>query len=399
MKIAIVTNLYPPRARGGAEIIAETMALGFAKQGHTVVVLTTAPYSSLRSLRPSMTVQQGIQVYSWYPLNFYHYTEGNRKPWVLRALWHIVDICNLHSKIQAQRILEREQPDLVITHNLMGMGFLIPTMLHRSKMRHVHVLHDVQLYNPSGIIRLGEERSLSQFFYTAVGYPALMRYLFRKTSLVVSPSCFLLDFYRRHGFFNQTRSVVIQNPVSFTGHEQHQPMPGVLRLLYVGQLSESKGAIGLVNVVLHGNDPALSLTLIGDGSDMPALRTQAAASHGRISILGRLPHETIPTHFAQADILVAPTLCYDTFPTIVAESLRCGLPVIISDLGGAKEVVEEGVTGWIVPAGAWDQLGSLLKKLSVDRESIARAAARATASVAHLTADRYIDELLKELRT
>jgi glycosyltransferase involved in cell wall biosynthesis len=399
MKIGIISNLYPPYAQGGAEIIAETMVTALKKTGQDVFVMTTVPYTSLRSLQTTKREQAGVSIYAWYPLNLYHYAQGHRKLWLVRAVWHALDIANIHSYLQAKKVFQIERPDMVITHNLMGIGFLIPRLLRRLNIRHVHVLHDVQLYNPSGLIRFDGERSLAQLFYTLIGYPASMRRLFNAVSLIVSPSHFLLDFYKRRGFFAHTKTQVIPNPISFSGSKQHHPSQDSVRLLYVGQISEIKGAVGLVNTVARLKDMAVSLTLIGDGSDAEYIQAKAEASAGRITFLGRLPHASLPEHFASADIVVAPTLCYDNFPTIVAESLRCSVPVIVSDCGGAKEIVQDSVNGWIMPAGDWQYLESLIKKLVEDHSVLVKAASHGEASVAHLTLDRYSDELLKALRT
>src|SRR3989338_4620052 len=52
MKIGIVSNLYPPEARGGAELVAQRVADALYQRGHEVFVLTTQPFDGIRSLFP-----------------------------------------------------------------------------------------------------------------------------------------------------------------------------------------------------------------------------------------------------------------------------------------------------------------------------------------------------------
>ncbi len=398
MKICIVTNLYPPLTRGGAEIIAETMAQGLHAKGHDVFVVTSGPYAGFKSLQARSEKRHGIQVYSWYPLNLYQYADGHTKPVIVRCIWHVIDLFNIHSWHQLKKILRREKPDLVITHNLMGIGFLSPVAIRHMHIRHVHVVHDVQLYTPSGIILHGQEHSFIQSLYTAIGYSTVMRWLFKKVELVISPSQFLIDFYVRHRFFSNAKKAVVKNPISFPAQQLYRPQNGRLRLLYIGNLQKAKGAVDLAKTVAQLDDPNITLTLVGTGADTDRIRSLVERSDGRIMLAGRVQHDALPAFFAKADVLVAPTLCYDNFPTVVAESLRHGIPAIVSDLGGAKEIVRNGHNGWVIPVNDWDRLLSLIQELARDRSQIDAAASQAIDSVKELTVDQYSDQLFRLLQ-
>ena len=53
----------------------------------------------------------------------------------------------------------------------------------------------------------------------------------------------------------------------------------------------------------------------------------------------------------RASVLVVPSICFESFPIVVAEAFACGTPVIASHLGALGEIVEDGVTGALVPPG------------------------------------------------
>ena len=397
MTIGIISNLYPPLVEGGAEMVAQTMVEGLRKHGQRVFVITTRPYQSLKSLTLQREMVGEVPVYCFYPLNFYHYAQGFRFHPLVRFFWHVFDIFNVHSVIVIKKILRQEKPDILITHNMMGIGFLIPRLIRRLGMRHVHILHDVQLYNPSGLIVKGET-SFVQLLANALGYSTLMRFLFSKTDLIISPSQFLLDFYRDRGFFKNLRTAVLPNPVQLRPASSDQRQGPTLRLMYVGHLSKAKGIAGLVEVMLRLHTMPLTLKVIGKGPLLTTLKMKTA-SDSRISFYGWLSPENVRALFPDSDIVVVPTLCYDNSPTVVFEALSSGVPVIVSDIGGAKEIVRDGYNGWVFEADNWSALGQLLTRLACSRQEVSLRAAQARASIAHLSIDQYTRTLLNRIGT
>lgn len=397
MRILIINNLYRPRLRGGAETIVEVTAQELQARGHEVSIITTGEFRSFRSRTPYVEDVNGIRVYRFYPMNLYDYYIGHRMPILVRVLWHVIDLFNVYAAVQVIRIARKEAADVLIGHNLMGLGFLIPRLVQRSGFRYVQVVHDVQLYAPSGLIRVGHEQALQYRFLRMIGYHALIRWLFGTVRLAIAPARSLLDFYGRHGFFNHARREVLQNPVALPADAYpHQPA-AQFRILYVGQVSEEKGALGLALAVRELSDRNIDATFIGDGSAFDAVKSIAELSAGKIAVIGRVSQQELPRHFAIADVLIVPSLCYDTFPTVILEALRCGVPVIASDSGGAPEIVRHGINGWIVPTGDWQALIQLLRRLEQDRSLAIAAASQAQPSVAGLTPEHYIDQLLSVL--
>jgi glycosyltransferase involved in cell wall biosynthesis len=63
----------------------------------------------------------------------------------------------------------------------------------------------------------------------------------------------------------------------------------------------------------------------------------------------------LPKFFALADVFVLPSRI-DSFGMVVSEALACGLPVIVTENVGAKDLVCEGVSGWIIPPANADAL-------------------------------------------
>lgn len=112
-----------------------------------------------------------------------------------------------------------------------------------------------------------------------------------------------------------------------------------------GALLENKGqrlAIAAVEQVLEA-----TLVLVGDGPDRAALEALAAGS-GRVRLVGRRPHEELPLYLAAADVTVLPSAS-EGLANVWVESLACGTPVVTSDVGGAREVIDRPEAGALVP--------------------------------------------------
>jgi glycosyltransferase involved in cell wall biosynthesis len=96
--------------------------------------------------------------------------------------------------------------------------------------------------------------------------------------------------------------------------------------------------------------------------------------------LGYLTGEPLAKAYASADVFVFPSTT-DTFGNVVIEAQASGLPVIVSDLGGPKELVEEGVSGFITKAHDADDFARAIGKLASDAKMRARMGDKARQSV------------------
>ncbi|MEO0836463.1 MAG: glycosyltransferase [Cyanobacteria bacterium J06642_3] len=96
----------------------------------------------------------------------------------------------------------------------------------------------------------------------------------------------------------------------------------------------------------------LRLTIVGDGEQLTELKTLTKELHiDQITkFVGAVPHEQVPNYLNQMDIYVAASrLDSESFGVAVLEASACSLPVVVSDVGGLPEVVQDGVTGYITP--------------------------------------------------
>jgi glycosyltransferase involved in cell wall biosynthesis len=143
--------------------------------------------------------------------------------------------------------------------------------------------------------------------------------------------------------------------------------------VFVGRLSVEKGADLLVRAWQAAGPPRTTLTVVGDGPDRDRVAALAAGTPG-IRFLGRLDAARVAAEIRRAAVVVVPSLWYEGFPTVVAEALSHGRPVIACDNANMRTVV--GDSGWLAPPTP-DGIAGILRDVLADRLELARVAARA----------------------
>lgn len=145
-------------------------------------------------------------------------------------------------------------------------------------------------------------------------------------------------------------------------------------LLYVGRISKEKDLDVIVHAWqrLRGNGAALAF--VGDGPYLPELRQALPDA----VFTGALGGQELAQAFASADLFLFPSTT-DTFGNVVIEALASGLPCVVSDKGGPKDLIEPGRTGSITRALDATAFAEEVNRLLADTAQLAtmREAARA----------------------
>jgi glycosyltransferase involved in cell wall biosynthesis len=83
---------------------------------------------------------------------------------------------------------------------------------------------------------------------------------------------------------------------------------------------------------------------------------RCVASNTSVEYMGSQPSESVYREMARAKFLIFPSEWFETFGRTVVEAFSQGTPVLAADLGGIRELVEEGITGYCFPPGNADAL-------------------------------------------
>lgn len=146
-------------------------------------------------------------------------------------------------------------------------------------------------------------------------------------------------------------------------------MDGEVKFLYVGRLSREKNlgllADAFINVIKAGFRSYL--IIVGDGPYRSNLENKLEGYP--VLFTGFLVGEELSAIYASSDVFVFPSAT-DTFGNVVLEAQASGLPVIVSDEGGPKELMIHNETGYVVKANDRSALVNTLVSLIKDREKI-----------------------------
>jgi glycosyltransferase involved in cell wall biosynthesis len=152
---------------------------------------------------------------------------------------------------------------------------------------------------------------------------------------------------------------------------------------------------------LRERRPRARLLLVGDPAraqeDLAAAQ-EACGVAGRVVWAGEVPHAELPAYYRLARVYVHASH-YEGFGKVMVEAAASGLPVVSTDTPGAREIVEEGVTGYRVPVDDAGALAARVAELLQDAGTAARmGAAGRRRALDEFDRERGIDAFLDMLR-
>lgn len=318
MKICIMANARAVHTR--------RWALAFTDRGHEVVVLsiraTTIPGVTVRTV----CIGKPNAASRWLSLLSY-----------------------IRLALQAKGILRSLGPDIVNAHFTITHGVIAALSGYRPRV--------VSAWG-SDVLTAG--RSPMGFWSRWMN-----RWACTSADRVLSTSHFMADEMRRSFLSSGTPIIIIPygvDPTVFrpgTTEESRDPADPPLTIGFVKTLSENYAPDLLIRAFASALARGLDarLVLAGRGplqGTLEALSKQLEISD-RVSFLGFVPHENVPSLMRKLDILVNCSRS-ESFGVVICEASASGIPVIVTDVGGVREVVKDGVTGRLIPP---DDLGAL----------------------------------------
>lgn len=161
---------------------------------------------------------------------------------------------------------------------------------------------------------------------------------------------------------------VIHNGVdALATHAPSGRQARTLRIACVSRLIPRKGLGDLLRAVALLPDLDLELKIAGGGHaarDLTALAVELGVQR-RVEFLGEQVVADVRRLYASADIFMLPTHS-DAFANVILEAMSAGLPVVVTDVGGAREAVEHGTNGLLVQPHAPAEIASAIRQLAAD---------------------------------
>jgi N-acetyl-alpha-D-glucosaminyl L-malate synthase BshA len=362
MKIGI--TCYP--TYGGSGAVATELGLELAGRGHEVHFISYASPFRLRGFAERVTFHEVVT--PAYPL-FEH------SPYALTLA------------VKQHEVAMREGLDLLHVHYAIphaATAWLAKQMLvaEGRDLRIVTTLHGTD------ITLVGQDPS----------YFTLTKFSIEQSDAVTAVSEYLRDeTYRAFGCVGCDITVI---PNFVSPAEYHPATDGSCRralapadhriVAHVSNFRPVKRVLDVVQIFagVRRVMPA-TLVLVGDGPDRDAAQVAAdrLGLRGDVRFLGKV--DRVSDILRASDLFLLPS-AQESFGLAALEAMACGVPVVASRAGGLPELVADGVSGYLAPVGAVEELTERAVSVLRDGEQQQRMAQRAAERALDFTAERVV---------
>jgi phosphatidylinositol alpha-mannosyltransferase len=261
---------------------------------------------------------------------------------------------SLRSYLQAKRLLQAEQFDLIHLHEPM-MPALPLTVLRHSQTVNVGTFHAFR-------------NTPLTYFY---GKP-ILRPFFRKLHGHIAVSNAAREFV---GEYFRADYRIIPNGIDFGRFNTRYPRLEQLHddrptVLFVGRLEKRKGLRFLLRAwpLVLERQPEARLVVVGRGRPLEGYRRFAARqgwSPADVLFAGYVPSEDLPRYYQAADVFCAPNTGQESFGIVLLEAMAAGVAIVASDIPGYRDVVTHEREGLVVEPQKPEALaGSICRLLS-----------------------------------
>jgi L-malate glycosyltransferase len=339
MKIGI--TCYP--TYGGSGAIATELGIELARRGHEIHFISYA---------------QPFRLPYFMERVYFHEVETTRYPLFEHNNYSLSLAAMMHE------VTNREGLDLLHVHY--AIPHAASAWMAKEMLGPGHPLKIVTTLHGTDITLVGQERS----------YWDITRFSILKSDGITAVSSYLrqetMDAFRVPG----DRIEVIHNFVDAAVYDRSRypcHKAAFLRkderlVVHVSNFRPVKRIRDVVGIFARAvRQVPARLVFIGDGPERPAAVEEAErlGVADRVVFLGK--QDSVAELLSCADLLLLPSQS-ESFGLVALEAMACGVPVVASDVGGIREVVDHGVSGYLAPVGDVDAMGDYAAAILRDRD-------------------------------
>jgi len=379
MNILFVSEYYPPKVMGGGEINLELLATALAKKGVEVSVLTSHHFGlSETEQKEGVTICRRLRT-------------GDNPSGLIenvkRSLVFPKSVVEEVTKIVKKQQIEAIHfigTSIIAAPQLKSLGIplfatiesypaLCPKgdrIFHGKSECKVKCSFTEFLSCQRDSAEIGKMKNEWYLKYNAPALSYVYRYYSQlneslKYCNLIAISGYVQDLLKQQGH----ESIVIPNALDITKFKIDTIKNEIVKkekinVLYLGSLIRSKGAQVLLEAI-QGLD--VECRLYGEGALKEELQQKIQKENLSATIHPPVSYDKIPSLYAQADIIVFPSLWPEPFGRIAIEAMAASKPVIGSAIGGIKETIAKG-TGILIEPGNVEQLREATEILLYDQK-------------------------------
>ena len=347
----MLTWEFPPRIIGGISTHVYHLSRALVEKGTSVRVITCDFPNA-----PAEEIIDGVPVSR---------VDSGRVPESNFLLW----IYHLNSQMisKTTELFETERFDLIHAHDWV-VGRAAVELKNRLGLPLISTIHATEI---------GRGGSLDGEYRRKVR--DIERLLVEQSDGIICCSNYMLDHIQYVLGAVKTKIRVIPNGVEasrFNNGRQPQLIPtGVSgdrkTILYVGRIVREKGIFTLLDAFekLREQGKDVSLILVGEGPLKEDLAKEVLRRklNDRVKLAGFVDEKKLVSLYNSSDAFVLPSH-YEPFGMVALEAMASRVPVVVSDVGGLSEIVEDGITGVKVPASNPSTLAEGILRVLEDRE-------------------------------
>ena len=413
MQVLLVANGYPPTAFGGVEVYTASLATALTQRGHRVVVLCAEGRPSVPDHQVIEDLVEGITVYRMV----------NNFKRIFAFEETFADV-----KVDAffDSLLTKLSPDLVHFNHLVTLSARLPLIAAARGIPTVFTAHDFWLLCQRITLKdwkqrrcLGPEQggdcyrcittgtwaqrmrtvtisslrnvtpypirqqirrlfSRSDHFLPDIqATPAALagRYAMFKAAAssvhcILVPSQFVKEMLVSNGYSAQVIEVLpLGLEIPPATERPAGPTPALLNFAYVGSMLPWKGTDVLVKAFKQVKRENVRLNLYGRADILPSYGRQLkrlAGSDSRIKFRKPFQPADKDDIYRQIDVLVIPSVAYETYSFVAREALLRGKPIVATSTGALPEAIMDGVNGFLVEPGDVESLARVLDRIAAN---------------------------------
>lgn len=372
MKVLLVNKFH--YRKGGSETYYFTLAEALKSRGHEVIFFAMQDEKNLPSEQEEYFVSNAS-------------VNGGIKS-KLNMILHLTYSKEAYDKMD--KLLRAEKPDLVVlnlVHKQLTLSIIDAIKAYDPMLPIFWTMHDLIAVCPSYTMRDGRgnvcEKCLGGNYTHCIKNKCMKgstlmsilgayeaAYIRRKkwyddVDLFICPS----DFYRKkltEGRFTGSPIITLRNPLPLnTMYETIGSNEGYV--LYFGRLSQEKGVSTLIEAA---KICGCHLVILGTGPQEAELKSLAEGC-ANIEFKGFQTGETLKNYVRNSQCVVLPSEWYENGPYSAMEAMAMGKPLIVSEMGGLPELVENGINGFVCEKTA-KALAESIRKLQDLPEEVYR---------------------------
>lgn len=385
MKIAVtIKRTTFHKNHGGLETQNKTLVEGLHRLGHEVEV-----FAPKLELSDSEIIQNGVKyifvpaVYRMgsifspiesllvrlLPKYFSNISQiispKGKEDWVEKSFMYVMES---HKVSPFHVVLCQSSSGLGILRKKDDLGIKVISISHGSilgeyRTRLKSISNASNFLSPIFVLRFVRDT-----FYVLANYFGRQREFVLTSDHIIAVSSYVKKALMEETFVAESKVTVVFNGVSLShSNSMSVKKDYIPHIVYVGRVLRDKGLFVLLDA-LSLLDNAFMLTVVGTGEDLAELKEYSKTKNisDRVTFTGHVSYDNVLAYLKNSDIFVLPSLRIEGFPMTIVEAMLCGLPCIVSDIGGNSDAVVDQTTGYLVKSGDKNDLRDKLALLLSD---------------------------------